>query len=247
MRKNVVQKLLTLNRQFYRQMAEPFARSRRFIQPGFLQMLDHLPDPCPALLDVGCGDGRLGRFLLEKERVSRYHGLDFSAPLLKLAVAQTSELAQGAAEFTQRDISQAGCLADLGQFDAVACLATLQHLPGRANRIRLLREMADQLSPNGRIILSNWQFYDNARQQRKLLDWSLVKLSEADVEPGDYLLSWRRGGHGRRYVAYIDQAETEKLAAEAGLVCLTHFRADGKEGDLNLYTVLAVSATDVKT
>lgn len=234
MRKNVVQKLLTLNRQFYREMAEPFARSRHFIQPGFLQLAAYLPDPCQNLFDVGCGDGRLGRFLLEKERVAHYHGVDFSAPLLKLAAAQTP-----GGEFAQRDISRSDCLADLGRFDAVACLATLQHLPGRANRLRLLQAMADSLNPDGRIILSNWQFYENVRQRRKVLDWSAVNLSPNDVEPGDFLLSWRRGGSGHRYVAHIDQAETEKLAAEAGLVCLAHFRADGKEGDLNLYTVMA--------
>jgi tRNA (uracil-5-)-methyltransferase TRM9 len=236
MRKNVVQKLLNLNRQFYREMAEPFSRSRQYMQPGFLQLADHLPDPCPTLLDVGCGDGRLGRFLLEKERIGHYHGVDFSAPLLKLAVGQTA-----GAEFTQRDISRSDCLIDLGQFNAVACLATLQHLPGRANRLRLLREMGERLLPDGRLILSNWQFRDNARQRRKLLDWATINLTESDVEPEDYLLSWRRGGSGHRYVAHIDQAETEKLAAEAGLVCLTHFRADGKEGDLNLYTILVNS------
>jgi tRNA (uracil-5-)-methyltransferase TRM9 len=234
MRDAVVRKILTLNRQFYQQMAEPFARSRAFIQPGFLQLASHLPQPCPTLLDVGCGDGRLGRFLLSKERIGHYHGVDYSAPLLKLAVAQVA-----GGQFTRRDISRSDCLADLGQFDAVTCLATLQHLPGRVNRIRLLREMAACLRSGGRVVLSNWQFYDNVRQRRKLLDWSSIGLQPSDVEPGDYLLSWRRGGSGRRYVAAIDQAETERLAAEAGLHCLHHFRADGKEGDLNLYTVMA--------
>jgi tRNA (uracil-5-)-methyltransferase TRM9 len=234
MREAVIRKILDLNRQFYQQMAEPFARSRAFIQPGFLQLATHLPDLCPALLDVGCGDGRLGRFLLAKERIGQYHGVDFSAPLLKLAATQTA-----GGQFTRRDISRSDCLSDLGQFDAVACLATLQHLPGRSTRVGLLRAMAACLRPGGRLVLSNWQFYDNARQQRKLLDWRTINLQPSDVEPGDYLLSWRRGGSGRRYVAYIDQPETEKLAADAGLHCLHHFRADGKEGNLNLYTVMA--------
>ena len=234
MQETVIQKILDLNRQFYRQMAEPFARSRAFIQPGFLQLATHLPEPCPALLDVGCGDGRLGRFLLAKERIDQYHGVDFSAPLLELAAAQTA-----GGQFTRRDISRSDCLTDLGQFDAVTCLATLQHLPGRTNRVRLLRAMAACLRPGGRLVLSSWQFYDNVRQQRKLLDWSSINLRLSDVEPGDYLLSWRRGGSGRRYVAYIDQAETEKLAADADLRCWHHFRADGKEGNLNLYTVMA--------
>ena len=59
------------------------------------------------------------------------------------------------------------------------------------------------------------------------------------MEPGDFLLSWQRGGSGLRYVALIDEEATRRLATAAGLRIVDQYRRDGHEGDLNLYTVLA--------
>src|SRR5579884_1727312 len=38
----------------------------------------------PSVLDVGCGSGRIGEFVLEAG-ASRYLGIDFSAPMIELA------------------------------------------------------------------------------------------------------------------------------------------------------------------
>ena len=54
-----------------------------------------------------------------------------------------------------------------------------------------------------------------------------------------YLLSWHRGGYGLRYVALLDEAETQRLADAAGLRVVAQFYSDGREGNLNLYTLLA--------
>jgi tRNA (uracil-5-)-methyltransferase TRM9 len=224
--------LLQLNREFYRYLAEPFARSRLRPQPAFPRLADSLPDPCPNFLDVGCGEGRLGRFLLARRRIGGYTGVDFSAELLAQARATTP------ADFYERDLSESGCLEGLGCYSAIACLATLQHLPGRANRARLLAEMGRHLATDGRLILANWQFLDNARQQRKITDWTAVGLTAAAVEPGDYLLNWQRDGFGLRYVCLIDAAETAALAQAANLQIIDSWRSDGKEGNLNLYTIL---------
>ncbi|MCZ7666413.1 MAG: class I SAM-dependent methyltransferase [Chloroflexi bacterium] len=44
-----------------------------------------LPQPCSYLLDVACGEGRLGRFLLARQAIRWYTGVDFSARLLNIA------------------------------------------------------------------------------------------------------------------------------------------------------------------
>ena len=232
MEEKVVQKLLTLNQKFYDGLAEPFAESRSRPQPGFFRILDELPDPCDYFLDVACGEGRLGRFLMARNKIRWYTGVDFSSELLTKAQAMTM------GDFHRRDISRAGSLYGLGRYDCAACLAAMQHLPGQAARINLLNEMKVCLNPGGRIIISNWQFIESERQRRKIVSWDRVDINQDDVEPNDYLLTWRRDGYGLRYVCLIDEDETAVLAEAAGLKIINQFRSDGKEGNLSLYTVL---------
>jgi tRNA (uracil-5-)-methyltransferase TRM9 len=232
MKPEVREQLIALNRAFYEQLADPFAGSRQTPQPGFARLLDWLPTPCERVLDVGCGNGRFGHFLQANGLTADYTGVDFSRPLLDKAQARQS------GTFHARDLSRPGCLEGLGQFDLIVCLAVMQHIPGQANRQRLLGEMAGCLRENGRIFLANWQFMDSPRQRRKRQDWSQIGLSPADVETGDHLLNWQRGGYGLRYVCQIDAAETAVMARAAHLHLLTQFRSDGREGNLSLYTVL---------
>jgi alkylated DNA repair protein alkB family protein 8 len=236
MKPTTINQLLQLNQQFYDAYADDFSQTRRSVNPGFAGLVAALPQPCTAVLDVACGNGRFGQYLQAHTAVAHYVGVDFSARLL--AIAPT--IASG--EYHQRDLSQPGSLAGLGQFDAVVCLAALHHIPGQANRVQLLQEMAHHLRPHGRILLSTWQFMSSTRQQRKVRDWAEVGLTAADVEPGDYLLTWQRGGFSYRYVCLIDEPALAELAAAAGLRLLHHFRSDGKEGDLSLYTVLEPTA-----
>jgi len=114
----------------------------------------------------------------------------------------------------------------------------MQHLPGQASRINLLNEMKLCLNPDGRMLISNWQFIDSERQRRKIVPWEKVDINESDVDPNDYLLTWRREGYGLRYVCLIDEEETAVLAEAAGLKIINQFRSDGKEGNLSLYTIL---------
>jgi 2-polyprenyl-3-methyl-5-hydroxy-6-metoxy-1,4-benzoquinol methylase len=238
MNEAVVEQLLAVNEAFYRQFARSFAETRRQPQPGFYRLLEILPRPCHRFLDVGCGDGRLGRFLLDQSVIEDYSGVDFSAELLALA----GQYEDPRVTFYQRDLSQAGCLAGLGPFNAVVCLSMLQHVPGRANRLRLLREMGQHLVPDGMVILANWQFLNSPRQRRKIADWEEIGLSVADVEPHDYLLTWQRDGYGLRYVCLIDEVETRSLSQAAGLSIADQFYSDGREGNLNLYTILQIGA-----
>ena len=227
----IVRRLVALNEAFYSRFAAPFAASRAGPQPGYERLLAYVPAGRPRVLDAGCGDGRFGRTLRASGREADYVGVDFSAALLATADV--------AGRFEQRDLSQPGSLDGLGRFDLIVCLSTLQHIPGRRNRARLLAEMAAYLNAGGHVALANWQFLGSARQRRKIRPWAEVGLDERDVEPGDYLLSWQRGGEGRRYVALVDDEETRRLAEGAGLRIVELFRSDGREGDLNLYALLA--------
>ena len=234
MKQEVVDQLVDLNRNFYDQFAAYFSETRASPWWGFAELARRLPQPCERLLDVGCGDGRLGRYLVEAGRIERYVGVDYSEGLLGIGRSQSPTSFQ----FHQRNLLDPETLADLGQSDAVASLAVLHHIPGEQNRVRLLRQMGKRLRENGRLIITTFQFMNAERLRRKVLAWERAGLTDADVEATDYLLDWKRGGTGMRYIALIDEAAVARLADLAGLTILDQFLMDGKQNNLNLYTVL---------
>ena len=229
---SLVRKLVELNTEFYARFADPFAASRSTPQPGFARLLEYLPNSPFSVLDVGCGNGRFGRFLYDAGLLRSYVGVDVTPALMAKIVEFEGEL-------FVRDISLPDSLQGLGKFDLVVCLATLQHIPGQSNRLRLVHELATHLEPVGLLVLSNWQFLNSSRQRRKIRPWSLVGIEQAQLEPNDFLLSWERGGNGVRYVAHLDDKTTEEMAKLAELHVVNQFTSDGREGNLNLYTILA--------
>ena len=234
--------LIELNRRFYDTFAAEFANSRSAFQPGIpraLVVLGHVD----SVLDIGCGDGRVARALaagnIPNASAARYVGVDFSPELLGQSPLPDSQLLQA-------DISQAG-LPDvlartmetlpLTAFDAIVCFSVLHHLPGADRQLRILREMHGLVKPAGRLALSVWQFLHVPRLQRKIARWEEIGLTSADVDSGDYLLDWQRGGRGLRYVHQFDEAELVDLCARAGFAILETFRSDGATGDMGLFII----------
>lgn len=240
-------RLLDLNRQFYQTVGSEFDRTRQGLPPGMVELAGRLAawqaarQAAPLrVLDVGCGNGRLARALAQAGVGCAYTGLDADAQLLALAQEQTGGLPQVATQFARIDIAQAGWAAQLAApppFDVVACLAVLHHFPGLALRARIVQELAGVLADGGVLALSTWQFLTSERLARKQEEWAVVGVDAAQVEPGDALLPWNQGAHALRYVHQLDLAELELLAARAGLRRQATFQADGKEGNLNLYTL----------
>lgn len=243
-------RLLALNRQFYQTVGSEFDRTRQGLPLGMVDLARRLAarqaehgagragEP-PAVLDVGCGNGRLARALAGAGLACAYTGLDADAQLLAFAAEQTAGLPHVSTSFVHTDIAQGGWSAALpsSPYDVVACLAVLHHFPGLRLRARLVQELASLLAPGGVLALSTWQFLSSERLAHKQAEWAAVGIDVAEIEPGDALLPWNQGAHALRYVHQLDLPELEQLAAAAGLRLMDAFRADGKEGNLNLYTL----------
>ncbi|MBU0702666.1 MAG: class I SAM-dependent methyltransferase [Chloroflexi bacterium] len=239
MDKEIAEKLLALNREFYAAFARPFAASRPVSDPALTAILPHIPQRA-RVLDVGCGNGRLA-FLLDRERPgATYLGVDAAPELIEAARAQAGQLANVAAEFRVADVARAKWneMLDNKCFDCIVCLAVLHHIPGFDLRARVLRELAGLLATDGRLILSTWQFLENERMRHKIVGWTEAGIADDDLEPGDYLLDWKREGRGLRYCHLVDESEVKRLAAASGLGVRQTFRAGGREGNLSLFAVL---------
>jgi SAM-dependent methyltransferase len=227
-------RLVELNHQFYQTFAVQFSASRQRLQPGVRRILDKL-NPEARMLDLGCGNGELARELAQKGHTGGYTGIDFSAELLE--EARQDLPARFPAAFLQRDLSAGGWSRGLpGQpYEAALAFAVLHHLPGEALRQQVCRELHAILKPGACFYLSVWQFRNSPRLSARIQPWSLAGLEESQLDPGDYLLDWRSGGAGLRYVHLFDEQSLGQLAASTGFAVQDTFYSDGEGGRLGLY------------
>jgi SAM-dependent methyltransferase len=231
--------LAAINRAFYTEFAGDFAQTRQSWPPGYQGILPYL-EAAFNVLDVGCGNARLLLFLYQAGWRGRYLGVDSSPRLIAIAKANSAGLEGVDADVREADLLSLAWPDAVAGFapQVIACLAVLQHIPGADARAAFVRAAADLLLPGGVLVLSTWQFLSSPRLRSHILPWPAAGLSDADVEPGDYLISWGQGAAGQRYCALIDEAQIRGLAASASLDVAATFYADGHEGNLNLYAVL---------
>ncbi len=228
-------RLLALNRDFYTRFGADFSATRARLQPGVIRVIETLRGD-ETILDIGCGNGELARTLARRGHRGSYLGLDFSLPLLADASAPPEGFR---ARFVEADLTSPGWALNVERltFNVVTTFATLHHIPSHDLRLQLLRAVHALLAPQGRFILSNWQFLNSDKLRARIQPWARVGLTEADVDAGDYLLDWRRGGEGLRYVHQFSAAELAALAAECGFDIQETFHSDGEGGNLGLYQI----------
>jgi tRNA (uracil-5-)-methyltransferase TRM9 len=232
---DIVRRLTDLNRAFYQTFAAPFAATRFRIQPGVRLLLERIP-PDSAVADLGCGNGNAARALAGRGHRGAYLGLDFSTPLLEIARQAKYPFPS---EFHPVDFLEEGWNRALpeARFPFALAFAVLHHIPGKPGRLAFLAACRSLLAPGGTLFLSNWQFFRSENLRKRIVPWSEIGLTQTDVDPGDYLLDWREGGRGLRYVHVLDAAERLNLAREAGFRETECLESDGRGGNLADYSV----------
>lgn len=185
--------------------------------------LKHLPPPPAAILDLGCGEGSLGKAAKRLSARFRLIGADISPIALKLARPRYDRVLcldlDSPGRFTER-------------FDAVTALEIIEHLdhPGR-----LLKFIFGRLQPAGRLILSfpntRWWGIKNERptytdadhrQQFSLASiTNLLKRHGFWVEQidGIFTLQWRFGRLPDRLQKWLGQVNPGRFGYQLILVC----------------------------
>ncbi len=243
--------LARINRAFYAGRAAEFSAARERPWPAWEQVAEVAEEGRAegpvGVLDLGCGNGRLGRFLAGRwgGRLD-YLGLDASESMLRIARRL------GGGRFLRRDLLVPAPLDELpgGPFDLVAVFGLLHHLPGFDRRAALLRAASRRLAPGGLLAVSFWQFGAEERFRRRVVPWPVYNrvadepVDSEDLGEGDVLLAWGQepGSPGSlpavRYCHWAPPEEAERLLAGLPLDPVASFRADGRSGDLNLYRLL---------
>ena len=238
MKKETTEKIIALNRQFYQKFGEQFSATRGRIQPGVRKILEGIGRD-RAILDIGCGNGEFARQLADAGHTAPYLGGDFSLPLLKDAMRVPGRFP---AKFLTLDITSPDWslitehrLLNTEYWSLITCFATLHHIPSEEIRLQILRNVHERLAPDGQFIFSNWQFLNSERLRKRIQNWDVVNINEADVDEGDYILDWRRGGTGYRYAHQYSEEELARLAEMSGFKIVDTFYSDGATGNLGLY------------
>ncbi len=231
------ERLLHLNREFYQTFSASFAATRERLQPGALRVA-RLAPPQARMLDLGCGPGQLARYLAAESAPGFFLGLDLSPKLLARARSGVAGPTGDRFHFVCADLAAGALpLAPASRFDWVFLFAVLHHLPGHDRRAALCRAVRESLAPGGKVALSNWQFDRSERLRARIVAWTELGVDEAELEPGDALIDWRRGGRGLRYVHLIDERERRQLCHEAGFRELEAFASDGTGANLSDYAI----------
>jgi SAM-dependent methyltransferase len=229
--------LIEVNREFYTRFGDSFSATRHRIQPGVRRVLERLKGD-ESILDLGCGNAELAHELARRGHRGSYLGVDFSLRLLREAEAGTEGFS---ARFREVDLTRPSAFREevfvSGNWSLITAFAVLHHIPSRELRLGVLRIVNELLKNEGYFVHSNWQFLNSKKLKARIQPWSEVKLTASDVDPGDYLLDWRSGGQGLRYVHHFDESELRELAKASHFEILETFSSDGETANLGLYQI----------
>jgi tRNA (uracil-5-)-methyltransferase TRM9 len=231
------EQLIALNHRFYDEHGRDFSETRARLQPGALRLLDRLKGN-EAILDLGCGNAGLARSLSQRGHHGSYLGLDFSTPLLNEAERHDFAFP---VEFLETDITGLAKIVDPrvtgDKWSLVTALAVLHHIPGTELRLGIVKKIHELLKKDGLFMHSNWQFLNSTRLKARVQPWESIGLNQENVDSGDYLLDWKRGSPGLRYVHHFDEHELAELARAGGFDVVETFHSDGENGILGLYQI----------
>ena len=229
----IAQQLLDLNRRFYKEHGHDFSATRGRLQTGVLRVIESLRGD-ETILDLGCGNGELARTLSRRSHRGSYLGLDFSLPLLNEAEREAFAFP---VYFMQADLvsSDWDVKARNDTYDIVFAFAVLHHIPSVELRLQIIQKIHEHLKLDGMFIHSNWQFLNSPRLKARIQPWGSIGLQETDVDANDYLLDWRRGGSGLRYVHHFDELELAELAKASRFEIIETFYSDGENKRLSVY------------
>lgn len=228
-------RLIELNKDFYTRFGKSFSATRHRLQPGVRRVLETLQGD-ESILDLGCGNGEFARELAKQGHRGPYLGVDFSPPLLQDADNQPEEFS---ARFTQIDLTQLPVISNQlsDHWSLITAFAVLHHIPSTELRLSILRTVRELIDDEGKFIHSNWQFLNSDKLKARIQRWEAASISQSDVDAEDYLLDWRDGGIGLRYVHHFGESELAALAKESGFRIRDTFYSDGEGGRLSLYQV----------
>src|SRR3989338_7841048 len=209
MKEKTAIRLLETVRVTYDTIAADFDRTRQRIWPEFDRFSRYLSRDA-RILDVGCGNGRLLKFL-DGKFFRSYKGVDHSNALLKFARQQHrgQKISFREGNLTQLPVKD-------GSYDAVFSIAALHHVPSRALQLKALGECRRAMVPTGLLFLTVWDLY-RVRSlpyfMKAFLRWMFTC---GDYSRKDLFVPWGKKSPQMRYCYAFTMRELRQLMSDTG-------------------------------
>jgi len=208
---NTAKKLLDKTKSDYAKIVVGFDETRSNA-PHFradLGQLVSLVEKGDKILDLGCGNGRLYKFLQFRE--AEYLGVDNSEPLIAKAREKFPD-----AKFLVGDALDLGFLVN-EKFNKIFLVATLQHIPSGDLRLKVLENIREVLTTDGMLIMTNWNLYQPKYLPQIIKYSSLRAARRMKIDRGDIFIPWHTKKEVvQRYYHAFTSSETRDLLIDSG-------------------------------
>jgi 2-polyprenyl-3-methyl-5-hydroxy-6-metoxy-1,4-benzoquinol methylase len=228
MNKKLEEKLNNIVQKNYLEIADHYSETRKkVIWEGLFEIAKGV-ERGAKVLDVGCGSGKLLQAFSEN-RIN-YLGIDPSEALLANAHKQYGDY-----NFENGNIMNLDSFES--DYDYVFCIAVLQHIPGRKNRVRAIENLKSGIKKGGKIIITTWDMYRSRKHKKILCKNCILKffgLNKMDF--GDIVFDWKNSKGevvSKRYYHAYKMSELRKDCVDAGLLIEKIYKRDN-----NIYVEL---------
>lgn len=188
----------------YNKIAEDFHKSRKnLFWKEFLYLKQYLKEDIK-ILDLGCGSGRMIKFLKSYIKNFEYIGIDFSEKLILIAKKEFPEY-----KFIKLDILKKQLPFENNYFDLVLLIAVLHHIPSKNHRILILKEVKRVLKQDGVLFMTNWNLLKFRTFIKYFLNLKRLKILKFKFFSKHLFIPWKN-----RYLRYyyaFSSKEIKKL------------------------------------
>ena len=212
MEKEIAEKILKETEVGYDLISQKFSQTRKYFWRG-LEFIGDYVKADDAVLDYGCGNGRLLELIGDK--CIQYTGLDISQQLIGYAKAQ-----HAGDSFHFSKISPVQSTIPLADnfFNTVYSIAVFHHFPSKKYRQEIAMDLYDKTKVGGQIVITVWYLWQRKYFKNILKNWvgKLQGKSQLDWNDCEISFTDNQGKKFQRFHHAFTRGELRNIFAKAG-------------------------------
>lgn len=218
--KDEIRKINKTTSDFYKSVSDSFSSTRQHEWDGWKKCLSYIKNE-DTILDLGCGNRRFSKFLIENNisaKVDNYDNFAWDECVKQVDIID----------------SLLNDNLNLGSYDVAVCFGLMHHIPSFELREKLLTILLQSKI----VIVSFWQFAKDIRIFQKAQNTTndaFKMLNLNHLEDNDYFLGWQEKNDIFRFCHNFTDAEIENIKNKFNFI--EEFSCDGKEKNLNKYII----------